>query len=292
MKIILQNVMKSFGDFYAIKDLNLEIGQGVFGLLGPNGAGKTTLMKMLVGLLPVTSGQILVNGIPLNSKENIGQVRKSINYLPQEFGLYPTLHVIEVLDYFACLWGYKDKKARKEISDRLLGVVGLFEKRDSRVSSLSGGMRQRLGIAITLLNDPQILIVDEPTAGLDPEERIRFRNFLSVLASERTIILSTHIVGDIESICNRLAIMKKGSLIYNGEVRDLLNRTHGLVWQGTVTMDDYLNISSNYKITSNVVEGDKYHLRILSARRPGDVFSEAEPNLEEAYLKVIDEEGI
>lgn len=209
--------IKELNKFYgkkkqALSNVNLTIGQGMFGLLGRNGAGKTTLMKTLATLLQKQSGSISVCGIPI---ENAKAIRKIIGYLPQDFSIYPTMNVIEVMDYLGILSGIGSRERKKRI-ELLLKKVNLIEQKNKKVKALSGGMKRRLGIAQALLNDPKVLIVDEPTAGLDPEERIRFRNLLCDVAEERIVILSTHIVGDIEATCENLAILNEGSVLYCG----------------------------------------------------------------------------
>lgn len=289
VNIIFDNVTKKYKSLTAIEDVSLEIGHGVYGLLGPNGAGKTTLMKMLVGLLPVSSGSISINGIKLDKKKNIESIRRNINYLPQEFSFYPSFTVKEILDYFMKLWGRNSKLERREFIKELLNVVGLQDQTHTKIKSLSGGMLQRVGIAVTLINDPSLLVVDEPTAGLDPEERIRFRNFLARLASSnRTVILSTHIAGDIESICSDIGILKYGKLVFNGKIKELINQTKGYVWQGEVGFEQYLGLNENYNITSNIVEGDQYKLRLIAEENPVPHFELVTPSLEEAYLTVME----
>lgn len=204
--IEIQNLNKFYGRKQALCDVNLTIRQGMFGLLGRNGAGKTTLMRTLAALLQKRSGTITICKIPI---ENEKEIRKIIGYLPQDFSMYPSMNVMEVMDYLALLSGL-EKQERKERTELLLQKVNLTEHRKKKIKALSGGMKRRLGIAQALLNNPKVLIVDEPTAGLDPEERIRFRNLLSEVAEERIVILSTHIVGDIEATCENIAILESG----------------------------------------------------------------------------------
>lgn len=285
--INLQGVSKYYGQLCAVDNIDLEIGPGVFGLLGPNGAGKTTLMRMLVGLTPASSGRIIIDDIEMNSKQNIDEVRKTLNYLPQVFGLYSNFTVGQIIDYFAGLWGKTKKLQTKKMTDRLLNIVGLFDKRNEKVKALSGGMKQRLGIAVTLINGPKVLIVDEPTAGLDPSERIRFRNFLSSLAGDRTIILSTHIVGDIESTCGKTALINKGRIVYCGGIESLVASVKGKVWTGAVDALESDNYYDRFKVASCVHSLGTAQLRIISIDSPGEGFTLVEPNLEEAYLYLI-----
>lgn len=241
--------IKELNKFYgkkkqALSNVNLTIGQGMFGLLGRNGAGKTTLMKTLATLLQKQSGSISVCGIPI---ENAKAIRKIIGYLPQDFSIYPTMNVIEVMDYLGILSGIGSRERKKRI-ELLLKKVNLIEQKNKKVKALSGGMKRRLGIAQALLNDPKVLIVDEPTAGLDPEERIRFRNLLCDVAEERIVILSTHIVGDIEATCENLAILNEGSVLYCGKVSNLLNTANGKVFSKTVDKRDLPKLKKKYNI--------------------------------------------
>lgn len=213
-EIVINNLSKSFGKKMALDDVSLKLETGMFGLLGRNGAGKTTLMRIIVGLLNKSSGNISVCGIPI---EKSAEIRKIIGYLPQEFSVYPNMSVYEAMDYLGVLSGMP-RAARKDRIDRLLHEVNLSEYRKLKVKALSGGMKRRLGIAQAILHEPKVLIVDEPTAGLDPEERVRFRNFLCKSAGDRIVILSTHIVEDIEKTCKKIAILDNGRVFFNGEL--------------------------------------------------------------------------
>jgi len=218
-EIIIENLYKNFGDFQALKNVSLHIEKGMFGLLGRNGAGKTTLMRIIATLLNKSGGSVSVCGIPadLNPKE----IRKIVGYLPQDFSVYPNMRVYEAMDYLGVLSGLA-KPVRKERINALLNKVNLSESRRLKVKALSGGMKRRLGIAQALLHNPQVLIVDEPTAGLDPEERIRFRTLLCGIASDRIVLLSTHIVEDIEKTCEKIAVLKSGAIFYNGTLKDFI----------------------------------------------------------------------
>jgi len=221
-KIEIKNLTQRYGKKTALKDVSLEIETGMFGLLGRNGAGKTTLMRTLVGLLPVNAGEIVLCGIPVS---NIPEVRNMIGYLPQEFSLYPNMKVDEVLDYIGVL-SNMPKTVRRERIDELLEKVNLQSDRLKKVKSLSGGMKRRLGMAQALLHDPEILIADEPTVGLDPEERVRLRNLLAAEAEDKIVILSTHIVEDIEAVCKNTAILDEGRLVYDGTIDRLIGETN------------------------------------------------------------------
>lgn len=276
--------IKELSKFYgkkkqALSNVNLTIEQGMFGLLGRNGAGKTTLMKTLATLLQKQSGSISVCGIPI---ENAKTIRKIVGYLPQDFSMYPTMSVIEAMDYLGILSGIGTKE-RKERIEFLLKKVNLTEHKNKKVKALSGGMKRRLGIAQALLNDPKVLIVDEPTAGLDPEERIRFRNLLCDVAEERIVILSTHIVGDIEATCENLAILNEGSILYCGTVSDLLDTAKGKVFSKTVDKRDLPKLKKEYNIIGMHSQDKKTYIRFLSDVPFPDAES-CEPNIEDAYM--------
>lgn len=276
--------IKELNKFYgkkkqALSNVNLTIEQGMFGLLGRNGAGKTTLMKTLATLLKKQSGSISVCGIPI---ENAKEIRKIVGYLPQNFSMYPTMTVIEAMDYLGILSGIGTKE-RKERIDLLLKKVNLTEHKNKKVKALSGGMKRRLGIAQALLNDPKVLIVDEPTAGLDPEERIRFRNLLCDVSEERIVILSTHIVGDIEATCENLAILNEGSILYCGTVSDLLDTANGKVFSKMVDKRDLPKLKKEYNIIGMHSQGNKTYIRFL-AEVPYPDAESCEPNIEDAYM--------
>lgn len=217
-EIIIENLSKNFGEIQALKNVSLRIEQGMFGLIGRNGAGKTTLMRILATLLNKNGGNVTVCGIPV---ENPKEIRKIIGYLPQDFSVYPNMSVYEAMDYLGVLSGLT-KSVRTERINNLLKKVNLGGSKKLKVKALSGGMKRRLGIAQALLHDPQVLVVDEPTAGLDPEERVRFRNLLHDIAGERIVLLSTHIVEDIEKTCENIAVLNKGELFYTGALKDFI----------------------------------------------------------------------
>ncbi len=263
----------------ALSNVNLTIEQGMFGLLGRNGAGKTTLMKTLATLLEKQNGSISVCGIPI---ENAKEIRKIVGYLPQDFSMYPTMTVIEAIDYLGVLSGIGTKE-RKERIDLLLEKVNLTEHKNKKIKALSGGMKRRLGIAQALLNDPKVLIVDEPTAGLDPEERIRFRNLLCDVSEERIVILSTHIVGDIEATCENLAVLNEGSILYCGTVSDLLDTAKGKVFSKTIDKSDLSRLKKEYNIIGMHSQGNKTYIRFL-AETPYPDAESCDPNVEDAYM--------
>ncbi len=267
--------------------MELSIGQGMFGLLGRNGAGKTTLMKTLAALLQKQSGEITVCGVPI---ENAREIRKIIGYLPQEFSMYPSMSVGEAMDYLAILSGL-GKRDRKDAIQALLEKVNLTEHRHKKVRALSGGMKRRLGIAQALLNNPRVLIVDEPTAGLDPEERVRFRNLLSELAEERIVILSTHIVGDIEATCEDIAILDEGRLLYNGSVEGLLATAQGKVFTVGADRRELSQFKKELLITGMHMQGQKAYVRFVSEQAVYDAKT-CEPNIEDAYMLYLNQNGV
>lgn len=241
-QIVMNHVNKFYGKKQALKDIDLTIEQGMFGLLGRNGAGKTTLMKILATLHGKQSGTVTVCGIPIESAK---EVRAIVGYLPQDFAMYPMMTVQEALDYLGALSEVPKKERRARI-EYLLKKVHLTEERHKKVRSLSGGMMRRLGIAQALLHEPRVLIVDEPTAGLDPEERIRFRNLLCEVAQERIVLLSTHIVGDIEATCENLAILNEGEILWKGTLQEILLRAEGKVWRADVSGKELARIKKDY----------------------------------------------
>lgn len=277
--IVIEHVEKWYGRKQALQDINLTIGQGMFGLLGRNGAGKTTLMKTLATLLRKNAGQICVCGIPI---EDTKEIRRITGYLPQEFSIYPSMRVGEAMQYLGVLSGL-DGKERAERTQRLLAKVNLTEQRNKKVRALSGGMKRRLGIAQALLGDPKVLIVDEPTAGLDPEERIRFRNLLCEVAQERIVILSTHIVGDIEATCENVAILNEGKLLYNGTVSALTEEASGRVFTKVVDKRELPRLKKELCITGMHAQGGKTHIRCLS-EVPVSGAQLCEPTIEDAYM--------
>jgi ABC-type multidrug transport system ATPase subunit len=284
MEISVSQLSKRYpGGKLALKDIDLDIPNGLFGLLGPNGAGKTTLMRILVTLLKPTSGQVKVNDLDI--RKNRKEIRRQIGYLPQDFSVFAKLTVWEFMDYSACLNGILSKNKRRDRIDLLLESVGLFEARDRLTGKLSGGMKRRLGVAQTLIGDPPFLVVDEPTVGLDPEERIRFRNLLSDLsAQDRIILLSTHIVGDISSTCENIALMDLGRIIFNGPPADLVDNARGKVWTISTGHEDLDSWKERFPVISTVPSESGYELRIVAENPDKQEAIPAEPNLEDAYI--------
>lgn len=287
-EIIIKNLSKSYGKKRALSGVSLTIPQGMFGLLGRNGAGKTTLMKVLVTLLQKNRGTVSLCGVPI---ENAREIRRMIGYLPQEFSVYPGMGVYEAMDYLGVLSGM-DKAARRERIPRLLEQVNLSGQYKTKVKALSGGMKRRLGIAQAMLHDPKVLIVDEPTAGLDPEERIRFRNLLCGFAQERTVLLSTHIVGDIEATCERIAVMDSGKLLYQGSVSELTKLAENRVYQAEIQRAELEAMQRDFLVTGMLSLGGKVHVRVIAPSKPHPSAQLCEPNMEDAYLLKMAEHGV
>ncbi len=288
MEIIIHDLSKIYPNGNrALSGLNLKIGNGIFGLLGPNGAGKSTLMRILVTLMEPSSGRVTVNGLDLQKHRR--EVRSWLGYLPQDFRFFPRLRTREFLDYMARLSGMKNKKERAAAIDRILEEVGLFEARDRMASKLSGGMKRRLGIAQALIHRPKILVIDEPTTGLDPEERIRFRNLLSeISAGEVIIILSTHIVGDISSTCNHMTLLNRGEIAFTGSPEELIRKAEGHVWLIRADDETYHRINERYPVISTVPSKEGWAMQVVADRPEGFDGEPVEPNLEHAYVHFME----
>jgi ABC-2 type transport system ATP-binding protein len=288
VQIKIENLNKVYPNGnYALKNLNLEIPNGMFGLLGPNGAGKSTLMRILVTLMKPSSGKVSVNDLDLT--KNRREIRSMLGYLPQDFSFFSKLKTYEFLDYTARLAGMKISSLRKTAVDQMLEDVGLYEARDRNANKLSGGMKRRLGIAQALINNPKIIIVDEPTTGLDPEERIRFRNLLSNLsAKEIIIILSTHIVGDISSTCSNMALLSQGELAFAGSPEDLIKEATGNVWLIKATETEYMEINEKYPVISTIPIEGGWEVQVVSPEVNGYYGKQIEPNLEHAYVHFME----
>ena len=274
----IQNVSKSYGKLNAVDGVSLELKPGVVGLIGHNGAGKSTLMQMLATLTRPTSGRILLDGEDIVAKPEL--MRRRLGYLPQDFGVYPHLTALEFLQYFAALKGVRD---RQRLND-LLELVNLHEQANRLAMGFSGGMRQRLGIAQALLNDPDVLIVDEPTAGLDPEERLRFRHLLGDLGRKRLVIVSTHIVSDVENMASHLAVMRQGRLVAFETPEAVIARAVGKVWTAQLAPADYEALKGHVQVLQAQPQGSRVQVRMAHPSRP---FAEAEPanaSLEEALM--------
>ena len=282
------NLTKRFGDFTAVDDMNISITNGVYGLLGVNGAGKTTLMRMICTLLTPTSGQILCDGKDIQKME--GEYRNLLGYLPQEFGFYPEFSVKDYLLYIASLKGIRPVVAKKRVKE-LLEQVGLSKAANKKMKKLSGGMKRRIGIAQAILNNPKILILDEPTAGLDPTERVRFRNLISELSKERIVILSTHIVSDVEYIANEIWLMKNGRLMQQGSLEVVLDSMPEKVWSFVTAQAEAAKFMKQYKVSNMKTDRDGVELRIISAEQPTASARAVQPNLEDVFLYYFGEKG-
>jgi ABC-2 type transport system ATP-binding protein len=282
MNIEINHLTKIYrGDVYALNDLSLVIQPGTFGLVGPNGAGKTTLMRILVGILHPTHGTVQVGQYTGANKQGRTAIKQLLGYLPQELGMYPDLSAYEFLDYVGLLKGLRDRRTRRQRVELLLETVILGDVARRKIMTFSGGMKRRLGIAQALINDPQVLIVDEPTAGLDPEERIRFRNLLSNLGGNRTVLLSTHIVEDIAQTCQQLAVLKEGKILFQGTVSQMIEETRGNVW--TITSAG-AKPEGNVMVVSTLNMGASVQYRVVGVPSPQAGMASVEPSLEDSYV--------
>lgn len=281
MKLEFKNVTKQYGEVNAVNKVNCVMEKGIYGLLGVNGAGKTTLMRMLCTIVQPSEGQILWNGKDIWKLG--GEYREVLGYLPQDFGYYPNYTAMEFLMYVAALKGIPKDMAKKRANE-LLEVVGLSNVANKKVKTFSGGMKQRVGIAQALLNNPGILILDEPTAGLDPKERVRFRNLLSEYAGDKIVILSTHIVSDVEAIADEVLLMKKGKFVLQGTVQELTEKANGKVWELTVSPSEARKWQARTTVANLRHEGKDMVLRIVSDNMPSKQAVPCEATLEDLYL--------
>lgn len=290
MELYIENVSKKFKDMTAVDDVSLRITPGVWGLLGANGAGKTTLMRMIAGIMEPSSGQIRYNGIPI--KELKESYRDIFGYLPQEFGFYPEFSVQDYLEYVSALKGLTAKESKRKIEE-LLERLTLSHVKNKKIAKLSGGMKRRVGIAQALLNDPEVLILDEPTSGLDPGERVRFRKLLSEFAQDRIVLISTHIVSDVEYIATQNAIMKNGKLLSTGTTDELVRQLNGKVWSTTIPTDMLSQYESELQIVN--IRNEEYgtvSIRYLSDRPLTEDSVGLEPHLEDIYLWLFPQDSI
>ena len=287
MDLRIENVSKRYnGDIWGLRDFSLSLSPGVIGLLGPNGAGKTTLMRIVATISKPTGGNVTWNGTDIVRSPD--GLREVLGYLPQDFGVYPNLTPVEFLGYIAAAKGLDAPSARKRI-DELLLLVNLDGVRDQRLGGFSGGMRQRVGIAQALLNDPRLLIVDEPTAGLDPEERVRFRNLLSDLSGERIVILSTHIVSDVEAVATDISVIVRGRLVVHAAPEALLAGVRGKVWEWVVPSSGLMAFRSRFLVSGTLRRSDGILCRVISAESPAPGAWGVDPSLEDAYLHLVSE---
>ena len=288
MILRIENLNKQYANgVKALNNVSLTIGKGMFGLLGPNGAGKSSLMRTLATLQEADSGSAFLGETDiLNQKDAI---RKVLGYLPQEFGVYPRTSAIDLLNHLAILKGFTSNHDRKELVEYLLHKVNLYEHRKTAVSSYSGGMRQRFGIAQCLIGNPKLIIVDEPTAGLDPGERNRFYNILSEIGENVIVILSTHIVQDVRELCTSMAIMDKGKVLFSGNTDDALHEIKGKVWEKRIDKEHLENLQNSMKVISTKLVGGKPLVHVFSDDNPGSGFTSAEENLEDVFFAKLNE---
>lgn len=288
MKISMNGVYKDFGKKQVLKDVNLSMGNGLYGLLGPNGAGKTTLIRILAGVMRPTKGEVLVDGV---NRETCGEAfRSKVGYLPQDVDFYDDFTGLEYLQYVATLKGLSTSQAAGKIRE-LTDKVSLTNDLSRRCVTYSGGMKRRLGIAQALLNNPEILILDEPTAGLDPHERIKFRNIVSAFSKDRTVLLSTHIVSDVDSIAREVVMMKNGQVGETRSGKHFIDEMNGKVWEMVMGAEDLVEYQKTAVISNVVPEGDDVYVRVISEQKPSADAVGKEPNLEDAYLYMFNYKG-
>jgi len=272
----------------ALNNVNLEISNGMFGLLGPNGAGKSSLMRTLATLQEADGGSAFIDDVDILNDPKA--VRQILGYLPQEFGVYPRITAAQILDHLCILKGVTNKGERKELVDYLLQKVNLYNERNKSVKGFSGGMKQRVGIAQALIGDPKLIIVDEPTAGLDPGERNRFHNLLAEVGQEVIVILSTHIVDDVKELCTNMAIMNFGKIVYKGTPADALSELNGKVWRKTIERSEKEQYKKMYNVISDKMVAGRPQIHVLSDNNPGNGFVNVDPNLEDVFFTRIHSE--
>lgn len=287
MELKISRVSKTYANgVEALKEVNLTIPTGMFGLLGPNGAGKSTLMRILATLQEPDTGSIHLGEIDVLGQK--GEVRKTLGYLPQDFGLYPNISAENLLYHFAVLKGITGRKARKELVEILLHQTNLWDVRKQNLGGYSGGMRQRFGVAVALLGNPKILIVDEPTAGLDPAERVRFLNLLSELGENSVVILSTHIVEDVSELCTRMAIINKGKILLETEPLLAIKELNGCIWQKVVAKNDLPKLKEKHTVLSTKLFAGQTVAHVYNKTLPGPGFDPIEPDLEDVYFCTLE----
>jgi ABC-type multidrug transport system ATPase subunit len=286
MELRIDNLSKTYPNgTKAVQEVSLTIPQGMFGLLGPNGAGKSTLMRIVATLQDADTGSVTFGDIDvLRDKPAL---RRTLGYLPQEFGLYPKVTAVSLLDHFAILEGITDRGERRKVVDALLAQTNLWEARRTKLGEFSGGMRQRFGIAVALLGDPKLIIVDEPTAGLDPEERVRFLNLLAEIGRDSVVILSTHIVDDVSELCSRMAIIHEGRIRMEGEPPAALERLKGRIWRKLIDHDELASYREHYAVLSNRLNLGRNAVRVLHDGPLDDGFAPVEPDLEDVYFATL-----
>ena len=288
MKLTVENISKTYPNgVEALKNVSLEITNGIFGLLGPNGAGKSTLMRTIAALQEADDGSIMLGDIDVAKDKQA--LRETLGYLPQEFGVYPKVSAIDLLDHMAIMKGIADAQIRKEQVESLLYQVNLWESKEQKLGTFSGGMKQRFGIAQALLGDPKLIIVDEPTAGLDPMQRNRFHNLLSEIGENVIVILSTHIVDDVSDLCNDMAIILNGELKLSGKPLELIKKIKGKVWQGLIEKDVAETLEDDERLISKRLYMGKVKVRLLSDGEPMNGFKLNEPEIEDLYFATIND---
>lgn len=292
MKLIIKNLSKTYSNgVKAIDNINLEIGTGMFGLLGPNGAGKSTLMRTIATLQNPDAGSITFGDI--NVLEDNLSLRKILGYLPQSFGVYPKMSAEALLDYFATLKGVSSKLDRQKLVKEVLEITNLYEVRKKYVAGYSGGMKQRFGIAQLLLNNPKLIIVDEPTAGLDPAERHRFLNILREIGTNSTVIFSTHIVEDVKELCNEMAILNGGRILKHTTPEKATDEIKGQIWTKIIDRDELVSIETIYNVlSSNYNQDNTLTIRVYASEKPDDGFKESEPQLDDVYFITLKQDEL
>lgn len=281
--IEIRNLSKHYGQKKALDHVSLDINQGMFGLLGPNGAGKTTLMKIITTLTKKSEGTVTVCGEPV---EECQKIRKIIGYLPQDFSMYGNMSAYEALDYLAVLSGMSSEERKRKVPE-MLEKVNLKEQQKTKVKAMSGGMKRRLGIAQAIIHDPKVIVVDEPTAGLDPEERVRFRNLLCEIAKERIVILSTHIVGDIEATCEEIAVLNEGKILFRGTINELLQMVEGKVYTAEISTMEVPKIQEKFLVTGILTAGSLTRVKIIAKTPPMEQAQLCSPDVEDAYMYLM-----
>ncbi len=286
MELDVRGVSKTYSNgVEALKDVTLTIPAGMYGLLGPNGSGKSTLMRTIATLQEPDEGSIRFGDIDVLSQKD--EVRETLGYLPQEFGLYPKVSAESLLDHFAVLEGIVGRRARKEVVEGLLRQVNLWEVRKQKLGGYSGGMRQRFGVAVALLGDPKLMIVDEPTAGLDPAERVRFLNLLSELGENSVVLLSTHIVEDVSELCTRMAIIDKGEILLEAEPLRAVDGLRGRIWHRVISKEDLPEVEREHAVISTKLLAGRPVVHVYSDAAPGPGFELSEPDLEDVYFSAM-----
>lgn len=286
MELHIQDISKTYSNgVAALKNITLTIPVGMYGLLGPNGAGKSTLMRTLATLQEPDEGSIRLGDIDLLNRKD--EIRQTLGYLPQEFGVYPKASAENLLDHFAILKGFNKRQTRREVVEALLRKVNLWDVRRQKLGGYSGGMRQRFGVAVALLGDPKLMIVDEPTAGLDPAERVRFLNLLSELGEQSVVILSTHIVEDVSELCTRMAIINRGEILLETEPLAAIEDMKGRIWRKVIEKSELAEIERKNPVISTKLLAGRTVVRVYSHENPGKGFEAAEPDLEDVYFSTM-----